>query len=303
MGSFLTYTWDLIVRGGSAAAGFLGGMNARANGGLTLLLLLMAADYVTGVIAAALGKSRHTAHGGISSEAGWKGLLRKALTLLVVLLSVLLDRFVNQGNAMFQSAVTWFYISNEAISLVENLARCGVPVPRKVRATLEQMRRDDELSPPKQMHSSDSAEESPPFTQNALTVGAIGPRHARREHRRANISTSNGDCLRMSRNSSTNASVSSNERSNPPTMLTFSRVKSDMPPTDVGSSDIADPHVSTMYPRYGITSPNHERVSPPYDADASVSRDQSPQSVDPCAAFRVPEHRLHMRRMPRDRRE
>ena len=172
MAAFWAYTWDLLVKSGLAAAGFLRGLNAASNGGLTLLFLLMIADYVTGIIAAAMGKSRKTPHGGISSAAGAKGLLRKALSLLVVLLSALLDRFVNQGNAMFQTAVTWFYISNEAISLLENLARCGVPVPAKIRAMLEQMRSEEDAAP---APVSVAPPQSPPVPENPVVSEPISP--------------------------------------------------------------------------------------------------------------------------------
>ena len=59
-------------------------------------------------------------------------------------LSVLLDWYVGQGSAMFQTAVMWFYISNEALSLLENLGRCGVPIPKKLRDMLEELSKKDE---------------------------------------------------------------------------------------------------------------------------------------------------------------
>ena len=59
-------------------------------------------------------------------------------------LSVLLDWYVGQGSAMFQTAVMWFYISNEALSLLENLGRCGVPIPKKLRDMLEELSKKEE---------------------------------------------------------------------------------------------------------------------------------------------------------------
>ena len=185
MAAFLAYTWDLLMKSGLAAVGFLRGLNAASNGGLTLLLFLMVADYITGIVAAAMGKSRKTAHGGLSSAAGAKGLLRKALILLVVLLSAMLDRFINQGNAMFQTAVTWFYISNEAISLLENLARCGVPVPAKIRTMLEQIRSEEDAAPapadllqqvpPKPAEIAIQDIESPQLTENIENLASESP--------------------------------------------------------------------------------------------------------------------------------
>ena len=57
---------------------------------------------------------------------------------------VLLDWDVGQGSAMFQTAVMWFYISNEALSLLENLGRCGVPIPKKLRDMLEELGKSEE---------------------------------------------------------------------------------------------------------------------------------------------------------------
>lgn len=137
MKSFLANTWDLLLKGGMMAAGFLRGAATGQNRELVLLLVVMVADYLSGVSAAWLGKSKKTPGGKLSSEAGRRGLLNKALMLLIILMSYLLDTFVSQGNAMFQSAVTWFYISNEALSLLENLALAGVPIPSRLRRALE----------------------------------------------------------------------------------------------------------------------------------------------------------------------
>ena len=144
MRDFFSNTLDLLAGGGAAIAGFLHGMTSGQGRTALLLAALMGADYVSGVLAAALGRSRKSAHGRLSSQAGWKGLLRKAVMLLAVGLSVLLDWYVGQGSAMFQTAVMWFYISNEALSLLENLGRCGVPIPKKLRDMLEELSKKEE---------------------------------------------------------------------------------------------------------------------------------------------------------------
>ena len=137
MREFLAQTHDLLLKGGAAVAGFFHGMAGGASHSAFLLALLMAADYVSGVAAAALKRSPKTAHGRLSSEAGWKGILRKALMLVVVCFSYLLDQLVNEGNSMFFTATVWFYIGNEGLSFLENLTRCGVPDPKKLRLLLE----------------------------------------------------------------------------------------------------------------------------------------------------------------------
>ena len=144
MGSFLRHTWDLIVKGAMLAGGFLRGMFAGDNKAIVLLLALMIADYLSGLVSAFLKRSRKSVTGGLSSAAGARGLLKKGLMLLVVLLAYALDDFIGQGNAMFQSAVTWFYISNEALSLLENLALAGVPIPRRLRSALERLSQEEQ---------------------------------------------------------------------------------------------------------------------------------------------------------------
>ncbi|MEG0740625.1 MAG: phage holin family protein [Clostridia bacterium] len=139
MRDFWQETQDLLLKGGAAVAGFLHGMATGQQRSAALLVALMVADYLSGVIAAALGRSKNSTNGRLSSAIGAKGLLRKAVMLLVVGLSFLLDWFVNEGNAMFSTATIWFYISNEGISLLENLVLCGVPVPAKLRMMLEKL--------------------------------------------------------------------------------------------------------------------------------------------------------------------
>ena len=118
--------------------GFFHGMGSGEHRCGILLLCLMAADYITGVIAAMLGKSPKTGIGKLSSAAGYKGLLHKGAMLLVLMLAAVLDWFIHDANDMFFSAVCWMYIGNEALSLMENLALCGVPVPKRLRRHLEQ---------------------------------------------------------------------------------------------------------------------------------------------------------------------
>ena len=142
MRDFLMHTYDLLLRGGAAVMGFFHGMGSGEHRCGILLLCLMAADYITGVIAAMLGKSPKTGTGKLSSAAGYKGLLHKGAMLLVLMLAAVLDWFIHDANAMFFSAVCWMYIGNEALSLMENLALCGVPVPKRLLRHLEQFATD-----------------------------------------------------------------------------------------------------------------------------------------------------------------
>ena len=130
--------WDKAVKIAAAAMGAVAGAFGGWSWLMTALLACMAADYVSGVLVAWMGKSLKTECGGLSSKVGAAGLLRKGLMLMVVLVAALLDRALGQGNAMFRDAVCWFYVANEGISLMENLSLAGVPFPQKLRELLGQ---------------------------------------------------------------------------------------------------------------------------------------------------------------------
>ncbi len=139
MRDFFLHTYDLLLRGIAAVMGFLRGISTGGGRGAVLLLILMTADYITGLIAAARGRSRKTPGGHLSSAAGFSGLMKKAAMLGVLLLSHGLDWVVHEGGSMFFTAVLWMYISNEGLSLLENLALCGIPVPARLRQMLEKL--------------------------------------------------------------------------------------------------------------------------------------------------------------------
>lgn len=101
------------------------------------LLCFMAADYVTGVLLAIVQKR-------LSSEVGFKGLAKKAVILLVITLAVFLDRLLGNGAWTFRTLAAWFYLANEGISLLENAAALGVPVPKKLKDVLAQLKDREE---------------------------------------------------------------------------------------------------------------------------------------------------------------
>lgn len=136
MRDFFMHTYDLLVKGSAAIMGFFHGMTSGNHRSAVLLLCLMTADYLTGLIAAWLNKSRKTKAGKFSSTAALRRLLHKAVMGLVLMLSAVLDWFIGDHNAMFFTAVCWMYIGSEALSLLENLTLCGVPVPAVLRRRL-----------------------------------------------------------------------------------------------------------------------------------------------------------------------
>lgn len=131
-------TWDKACKICAAAAGAIAGLFGGWDTMLMVLVSAMIIDYVTGWIVAILGHSVKTESGHLDSNVAWRGLLKKGMALLVVLLGALLDRAV--GQAVFRNMVVWFYIANEGLSVLENLALAGVPFPAGVKRMLEQIR-------------------------------------------------------------------------------------------------------------------------------------------------------------------
>lgn len=136
MGAFFHNAWDILLRYAGAAAGLLGG------GDLAMLCALMALDYITGMILAFLGKSTKSPNGRISARASFLGLLRKGVMMGVILLAAVLDQVAGEGEWL-RRAATGFYICNEGISLLENAARLGVPVPRGLRSALSALQKKE----------------------------------------------------------------------------------------------------------------------------------------------------------------
>lgn len=143
---FLLHTYDLLMRGGAAIAGFLRGLHRGGHRACIVLAALMVADYLTGILAAAKGNSPKSGTGRLSSAAGFAGLMKKAAMAGVLLLCCGLDWLIQEGNTMFFTAACWMYISNESLSLLENLALCGVPVPGRLRRMLEKLSNARELT-------------------------------------------------------------------------------------------------------------------------------------------------------------
>ena len=120
---------------GSAVANALGGWDAA----LEVLIALMAADYVTGVLVAAIWqRSSKSESGALDSRAGFKGLCKKCVVLLLVWIAVLLDRVL--GVDYVRTAVVLFFIGNEGLSLLENIGLMGVPFPAFLKNALEALK-------------------------------------------------------------------------------------------------------------------------------------------------------------------
>lgn len=134
----LTETKAAIMTG----AGVIGGMISQAFGGwdaaLITLLLFMAVDYLSGLIVAGVFQaSDKSASGSLSSVACWQGLLKKGMTLVIVLVAARLD--IVLGTAFVRDAVVIAYIVNETISIIENAGLMGLPVPDVIMSAIEQL--------------------------------------------------------------------------------------------------------------------------------------------------------------------
>ena len=124
--------WNSIQLVFAAVGGWLGYFLGGCDGLLYALIAFVAIDYITGVMCAI---SDHT----LSSEVGFKGICRKVLIFLLVGIANVLDVQIIQTGSVLRTAVIFFYISNEGVSLLENAAHLGLPVPDKIKVVLEQL--------------------------------------------------------------------------------------------------------------------------------------------------------------------
>ena len=124
--------WNMVQMVFAAVGGWLGYFLGGNDGLLIALVLFVAVDYLTGVMCAVSDKV-------LSSNVGFKGICRKVLIFLLVGIANILDIHVIGTGSVLRTAVIFFYISNEGVSLLENAAHLGLPVPGKIKAVLEQL--------------------------------------------------------------------------------------------------------------------------------------------------------------------
>ncbi|ELC8346259.1 phage holin family protein [Clostridium perfringens] len=107
---------------------------------LVVLVVFMVLDQLTGVIRGYVNKE-------LSSDVGLKGIARKCVILIILIVAVMLDRLLNTGSWMFRTMVAYFYIANEGISLLENCASLGAPIPEKLKNALIQLKEGKKKEP------------------------------------------------------------------------------------------------------------------------------------------------------------
>lgn len=132
------------------AVGTAGGLISAAVGGwsgaLTTLIIFMAIDYITGLVVAGIfHRSEKTPDGTLESRAGWKGLIRKGMSLLVVLIACRLDLLI--GTHIIRDSVVVAFIANEVISITENAGLMGVPIPKVITSAIHVLKHEADKAP------------------------------------------------------------------------------------------------------------------------------------------------------------
>ena len=124
--------WNTIQIIFTGVGGWLGYFLGGCDGLLYALVVFVVVDYITGVMVAISTKT-------LSSAVGFKGICRKVLIFLLVGIANILDVNVIGTGCVLRTAVIFFYISNEGISLLENAGRLGLPIPEQIKVVLEQL--------------------------------------------------------------------------------------------------------------------------------------------------------------------
>ena len=124
--------WNLCQLVFTAVGGWLGYFLGGCDGLLYTLLAFVVLDYLTGIMCAIVDKK-------LSSEIGFRGIFKKVLIFVLVGVGHLLDVQVLGEVGILRTAVIFFYLSNEGVSLIENAAHLGLPIPEKLKAVLEQL--------------------------------------------------------------------------------------------------------------------------------------------------------------------
>ena len=129
--------WLWIQIAFSALGGFVGWFLGGADGFLYALLAFVIIDYITGILCAVADKT-------LSSEVGFKGICRKVLIFALVGIGNIVDVYVMGEAGILRTAVIFFYLSNEGVSLLENSAHLGLPIPEKLKTVLSQLHNREE---------------------------------------------------------------------------------------------------------------------------------------------------------------
>lgn len=120
----------------AALGGYLGYFLGGLDGFLYALIAFIVIDYLTGIMVAVLEKR-------LSSEVGFRGIFKKVLIFSLVAVAHIVDSQLIQTGSAIRTAVIFFYLSNEGISILENTSKIGLPIPEKLKAVLEQLNKEE----------------------------------------------------------------------------------------------------------------------------------------------------------------
>ena len=120
----------------AALGGYIGYFLGGLDGFLYALIAFIVIDYLTGIMVAVLEKK-------LSSEVGFRGIFKKVLIFSLVAVAHIIDAEVIRTGSAIRTAVIFFYLSNEGISILENTAKIGLPIPEKLKTVLEQLNKEE----------------------------------------------------------------------------------------------------------------------------------------------------------------
>lgn len=124
--------WIWIQAAIAAVGGWLGYFLGGWDGFIYALIAFVVIDYITGLMCAVLDKK-------LSSEVGFRGIFKKVLIFSLVAIGHIIDKSIIGDSSVIRTAVIFFYLSNEGVSILENAAHIGLPVPQKLKDILEQL--------------------------------------------------------------------------------------------------------------------------------------------------------------------
>ncbi|GKU31441.1 phage holin family protein [Clostridium folliculivorans] len=120
----------------TALGGYVGWFLGGVDGFMYALITFVIIDYVTGLMVAVLERK-------LSSEVGFRGIFKKVLIFAFVGIGNIIDVYLLKNGSAIRTAVIFFYVSNEGISIIENSAKIGLPIPQKLKDILEQLNKEE----------------------------------------------------------------------------------------------------------------------------------------------------------------
>lgn len=132
-------TFNFIQAIFAAIGGYIGWFLGGVDGFMYALITFVIIDYVTGLMVAVLEKK-------LSSEVGFRGIFKKVLIFTFVGIGNIIDAHLIGNGSAIRTAVIFFYVSNEGISIIENSAKIGLPIPQKLKDILKQLNKEDDIN-------------------------------------------------------------------------------------------------------------------------------------------------------------